>query len=175
MSGAARYASPSPSAGTDAFAWLRPAPAPPGWLSARLSTGATMAYPPGWHETPGDTGTASAALLDGRGRYLGYLNLTPRQGAETPASWPSFRVRHNAAEGNRDVRLAAAAGGLRFRTGRGTCVRDAYTTSTNTRYVEIACLVVGVHASSVVIGAAPSAHWTQERSVIEQAISALTT
>ena len=173
--GATRQASPAPGAARSAFAWLRPAPAPAGWLSVRLATGATMAYPPGWHEIPGDADTASAALLDGRGRYLGYLNLTPRQGAETPTGWPSFRLRHNAAEGNRDVRLAAAAGGLRFRTGRGTCVRDAYTTSTNTRYVEIACLVAGKDASSVVIGAAPSEHWTQERFVIERAISALTT
>lgn len=134
-----------------------------------------MAYPPGWRTVAGDRDTASAALLDSHGHYLGYLNLTPRQGPETPASWPAFRLRHNVAEGEREVRLDAAAGGLRFRTGRGTCVRDAYTTSANTRYVEIACLVGGGHVSSVVVGAAPSEHWTQERSVIEQAISALIT
>jgi hypothetical protein len=175
VQGTTRRVSPSPSAAIAAFAWLRPAPAPADWLSARLPTGATMAYPPGWHIVAGDRGTVSAALLDSHGHYLGYLNLTPRQGAETPASWPTFRLRHNAGEGDREVRLAAAAGDLRFRTGRGTCVRDAYTTSANTRYVEIACLVGGVHVSSVLVGAAPSEHWTQEHSVIEQAISALIT
>jgi hypothetical protein len=54
-------------------------------------------------------------------------------------------------------------------------VRDAYTTSANTRYVEIACLVGGSHATSVVVGAAPRERWTHERSAIEQAISALVT
>ena len=76
-----------------------------------------MAYPPGWRARAGDRGTASAALLDGDGHYLGYLNLTPRQGAETAANWPSFRLRHNAGEGDRDVTFDAAAGGLHFRTG----------------------------------------------------------
>ncbi len=158
-----------------AFAWLRPAPAPADWPSVRLPTGATIAYPPGWHTIAGDRGTASAALLDDHGHYLGYLNLTPRQGAETPASWPTFRLSHNVAEGDRAVKFDAAAGDLRFRTGRGTCVRDAYTTSANTRYVEIACLVGGSHATSVVVGAAPREYWTHERSVIEQSISALVT
>jgi hypothetical protein len=170
-----QQASPSLSAAIAAFAWLRPAPAPTDWLHARLPTGATMAYPPDWHTLAGDRGTASAALFNSHDHYVGYLNLTPRQGAETPGSWPAFRLRHNVAEGDRKVKLEAAAGGLRFRTGRGTCVRDAYTTSANTRYVEIACLVGGAHISSVVIGAAPSERWTQERSVIERAISALIT
>jgi hypothetical protein len=158
-----------------AFAWLRPAPAPADWPSVRLPTGATIAFPPGWHTIAGDRGTASAALLDDHGHYLGYLNLTPRQGAETPASWPTFRLSHNVAEGDRAVKFDAAAGDLRFRTGRGTCVHDAYTTSANSRYVEIACLVGGSHATSVVVGAAPREYWTHERSVIEQAISALVT
>jgi hypothetical protein len=162
----------APSSGA-AFAWLRPAPAPTGWLSTRLPAGATIAFPPGWHAIKGDRGTASAALLDGHGHYLGYLNLTPRQGAETFATWPAFRVRHNAAEGDREVKADGTAADLRFRTGRGTCVRDAYATSLRTRYVEIACLVAGEHATWVVVGAASRDHWTQEQSVIERAISAL--
>jgi hypothetical protein len=68
-----------------------------------------------------------------------------------------------------------SATGLRFRTGEGSCVGDAYTTSTHTRYIEIACLVKGRHASSVIVGAAPIRSWAQEHMVIEQAISALTT
>jgi hypothetical protein len=134
-----------------------------------------MAYPPDWHILAGDRGTVSAALLDSHRRYLGYLNLTPRQGAETLASWSAFRLRHNVAEGDRKVKFEAAAGGLRFRTGRGACVRDAYTTAVNARYVEIACLVDGSHATSVVVGAAPRDQWNERQSVIEQGISAMTT
>ncbi|HEY1457344.1 MAG TPA: hypothetical protein VGF15_02395 [Solirubrobacteraceae bacterium] len=152
-----------------------PSPAPTNWPSARLASGAKISYPPGWHTLAGDRGSASAALLDSHGRYLGYLNLTPRQGAETQGNWPAFRLRHNAAEGERDVTLDAEAHGLRFLNGRGTCVNDSYTTSTNTRYVEIACLVGGSHTTSVLIGAAPSEHWSQESPVIERAISAAIT
>lgn len=157
------------------FAWLVPAPAPPGWSVARLASGATLAYPPGWHAIHGDRGTASAALFDTAGHYLGYLNLTPRQGAESPTGWASFRVRHNRAEGDTHVAIAEARAGLRFGTARGSCVRDTYTTSARNRYVEIACLVLGRRASSVVVGAAPAGQWSSERSVIERAIAALAT
>jgi hypothetical protein len=168
-------ASRSVNAARAGYGWLAPAPAPATWLHVRLGSGATMVYPPGWRVLAGDKGTATAALLDTHGRYLGYLNLTPRQGQETQASWASFRPRHNVAEGEKDVTVMDSATGLRFRSGHGSCVRDAYTTPTNTRYVEIACLVDGRHASSVIVGAALSRHWTEEHSVIERAISALTT
>jgi hypothetical protein len=166
---------PSANAARAGYAWLRPAPALSTWPRARSSSGATMAYPPGWRALAGDRGTATAALLDTHGHFLGYLNLTPRQGKEAQASWASFRPRHNAAEGEKDVTVMDAAAGLRFRSGQGSCVRDAYTSSTNTRYVEIACLVDGRRASSVIVGAAPSRRWTEEHSVIEQAISDLIT
>lgn len=165
----------SPSAAAAGFAWLKPAPAPSGWLSARLPSGATIAYPPQWRPIRGDRGTASAALLDARADYLGYLNLTPQQGSETLAGWAAFRLRHNAEEGDTEVKADGAAAGLRFRTGRGTCVRDTYTSSVKTRYEEIACLVAGHRAASVVVGAAPSNRWREEQSVIERAISAMTT
>ena len=157
------------------FAWLAPAPAPASWFHVRLSSGATMVYPPGWRVVPGDQNTATAALLDARGHYVGYLNLTPRQGQESLASWASFRPRHNVGEGEKDVTVMDSATALRFRSGHGSCVQDAYTTSTNTRYVEIACLVDGRRASSVIVGAAPIGGWTEERSVIERAISAFIT
>jgi len=167
-------ASPSVNAASAGYSWLAPAPAPASWLHVRLGSGATMAYPPGWRVIAGDPNTATAALLDTHGHYLGYLNLTPRQGQETQASWASFRPHHNVAEGEKAVTVMGSATGLRFRSGYGSCVRDAYTTST-TRYEEIACLVDGRHASSVIVGAAPSMRWAQERSVIERAISALIT
>jgi len=160
----------APAAG--AFAWLRASPPPAGWHTARIAGGATLAYPPGWHELRGDRGTVSAAVFDAHGGYLGYLNLTPRQGAETSADWARFRVRHNAGEGDRRVTPEGAATGLRFGAGRASCVRDAYSGSTGIRYVEIACLIASARASSVVVAAAPAVHWSAEQGVLKRAISA---
>jgi len=156
-----------------AFAWLHPTKVPPGWRSVRLSSGATLTYPRGWKLVHGDRGTATAALLDGHGGYRGYLNLTPRQGEERQDGWGIFRPRHNAAEGEREVTLQASATGLRFPTGRGACVHDAYTTVAGTRYVELACLVGAGKSESVIVGAAPSGDWAAQSAVIERAISAL--
>lgn len=157
------------------FAWLRPAPVPAGWAVVRVSSGATLPSPPGWHQLHGDAGTATVALQDRRDRFLGYLNLTPRQGHETAADWASFRVAHNADEGDRHIVTLAVGRGLRFRTGVGTCVRDAYMTSTGNRYVELACLVAGARTSSVIVGAAPPQTWPRYSAVLERAISTFTT
>lgn len=170
----ARHApAPNEPAPPSAFAWLRPAAAPHGWATARLSTGATLAYPTAWRVLAGDRGTASAALLGSSAgeRYLGYLNVTPRQGGETASGWSAFRVTHNRAEGDREVRLEAAGRNLRFRGGEGSCVRDSYVTVSRARYIEIACLVTGKRASSVIVGASPPERWSQTSPVIERAIS----
>jgi hypothetical protein len=118
----------------------------------------------------GDPGTVSAALRGGKGRFLGYLNLTPRQGEERRAGWASFRAKHNRAEGNRDVRVIASADGLTFRTGKGACVKDSYVTSSGVAYVEVACLIEGRHPS-VVVGAAPPNSWPGQAADIERAVS----
>lgn len=157
------------------FAWLHPQPAPHGWAVARVASGARMPYPPGWRSVRGDAGTATAALLSAGGLYLGYLNVTPRQGGETLSGWPSLRIAHNAAEGNRNVTRLAAARGLRFLTGHGSCVKDAYTTRTGARYIEIACLVAGHTATSVIVGAASPASWPRVSGLIERAISGFRT
>ena len=158
-----------------AFRWLHPQPPPSGWKLARLPSGAaTFAYPRTWRPIRTDPGTASFALL-GHGRSIrGYLNLTPRQGAETLANWPSFRIEHLGDEGSTDVRLIASAHGLLFRSGHGTCVIDSYRTS-RARYREIACLVAGTRTRSVIVGAAPSNTWGQQAEVIERAIAGLRT
>jgi len=161
---------------TPAFRWLHPRPAPRGWKLARLPSGAaTFAYPRTWKPIRTDPGTASVALI-GHGRSIrGYLNATPRQGAETLANWPSFRIQHlREEESSKDVRLIASAHGLRFRSGRGSCVIDSYRTS-RTRYREIACLVAGTRTSSVLVGAAPSKTWAQQAETIERAIASLRT
>ena len=159
-----------------AFGWLQPRPAPHGWRLARLPSGAaTFAYPRTWRPIRTDPGTASVALL-GDGRSIrGYLNATPRQGTETLANWPIFRVQHlREEESSKEVRLIASAHGLRFRSGRGSCVIDTYRTS-RTRYREIACLVAGTRTSSVLVGAAPSKTWAQQAETIERAIASLRT
>ncbi len=157
------------------FAWLRPAPPPAAWRRARIETGAVLAYPPGWRTIGGDLGTATAGLRDARGRYLGYLNLTPRQGGETLADWASFRVAHQHEEGERDVQRLRAARDLPFGAGRASCVQDAYTTVIGARYVELACLVRGSRASTVVVGAALQSAWSAQRATLERAIAALST
>ena len=152
------------------FAWLRPAPPPTGWRVARIADGATLAYPPGWTPIRTDPGTASAALLARGGRIDGYLNVTPKQGAETPANWSRFRPAHNRGEGNRSVRLVASSSNLAFRAGRGSCVIDDYRTS-KSAYREIACLVSGRGSSAVVVAAAPSALWDRQAPTLQRAVS----
>ena len=156
------------------FAWLRPAPPPTGWTVARLAGGATLAYPPGWKQVKTDPGTASAALLSGSGRIVGYLNATPKQGAETLANWSRFRPAHNRGEDDRNVRLIASAGNLKFRGGRGSCVIDTYTTS-KASYREIACLVSGRASSAVIVAAAPVELWNHQAATLRRAVSSFGT
>ena len=152
------------------FGWLRPAGVPPAWHLARTPAGAAFAYPPGWRPVRTDAGTASAALVDSRGRIVGYLNATPRQGAESLSNWSGFRPDHNRDEGDRRVHVLAAATGLRFRSGVGSCVIDGYSTSL-TAYREIACLVSGHGTTTVFVAAAPSASWQAQAPLLERALS----
>jgi hypothetical protein len=173
--GSARDASASRNAQAPAFRWLDPGHAPQGWKLARLPSGAaTFGYPKTWRPIRTDPGTASVALIGQGGSIRGYLNATPRQGAETPANWPSFRIQHLREEHLTDVRLIASAQRLAFRSGQGSCVIDSYQTS-RAHYREIACLVAGIRTSSVVLGAAPSETWSQQARTIEQAIASLQT
>ena len=159
-----------------AFRGLHPRPAPNGLKLARLPSGASsFAYPRTWRAIRTDPGTTSVALTGHGGRILGYLNATPRQGAETLANWPTYRIQHlREEEDPKDVRLVHAAHGLRFRSGRGSCVIDSYHTSL-TRYREIACLVAGARTTSVIVGAAPANTWPQQAETIERAIASLRT
>jgi hypothetical protein len=151
------------------FAWLHPASPPAGWNVARSSGGA-LSYPPGWRPITTDPGTASVALLGNGDRIDGYLNATPKQGAETLANWSRFRPEHNLDEGDRSVHVVASASHLSFRSGPGSCVIDDYTTSKAT-YREIACLVSGPRSSAVVVAAAPIALWHRQAATLERAVS----
>jgi len=152
------------------FGWLRPASTPTGWKVTRIPGGAMLAYPPGWTPIKTDPGTASLALLGGGGRVKSNINATPRQGNETLADWRRFRPQHNEGEGDRGVRLLAATTTARFRSGRGACVIDTYTTS-KASYREIACLVSSSGPSAVVVAAAPTALWNQQAATLQRAVS----
>lgn len=152
------------------FSWLHPQAPPAGWRVVRIPTGATMAYPPNWQRQHSDAGTATAVLRAPDGTYLGYVNLTPRQGEETLSDWASFRIEHNTEEGDRHVERLAAASGLHFLAGHGSCVMDAYTTQSGGRYTEVACLVTGRRADSVIVVAAPAARWASDSATLERAI-----
>jgi hypothetical protein len=134
-----------------------------------------MAYPLRWRSIRSDPGTVSAATRAESGAIRGYLNATPQQGAETLGSWSSFRIDHNGDEGDVNVRQVASATGLRFRDAHGSCVIDDYTSSTGRDYREIACIVAGASATTVVVGAAPPAEWAQQGPAIERAISSFIT
>src|SRR5215467_10986872 len=87
-----------------------------------------LSYPPSLHPLSGDAGTVSAART-GPSRVLQlYLNATPRQGPETLARWAEFRVKFLRADNAARAHLDAAAQGVRFRGGTGSCVLDDYFT-----------------------------------------------
>jgi hypothetical protein len=167
---------PAPASNPEAFGWLRPSPPPHGWQESRLPDGsARLSYPRRWTSIRSDPGTATAALRTGAGEIRGYLNATPQQGEETLENWASFRVDHNRDEGDVNVAPVASATNLRFPGGRGSCVIDTYTSSTGHSYREIACIVAGGTATTVVVGAAPPRQWPRQGPAIERAISSFLT
>jgi hypothetical protein len=159
-----------------AFAWVQPETLPADWSTRQLpNSPATMPIPAGWRSAHGDPGTQTAELKSPDGDIDGYLNVTPQQGDETLANWSEFRVEHNEEEGDREVKLLAAASGLRFPTGTGSCVLDSYLTETGNRYREIACIVAGDSATTVIVAAAPPEHWAAEETAIQRAITSFKT
>jgi hypothetical protein len=156
------------------FPPLHPAAAPAGWRRAALPNGtAVLSYPPSMHPVAGDKGTVSAARLGPGGAYELYLNVTPRQGAETLAHWAAFRLRFLRADSAATAHLDAAATGITFRGGTGSCVIDDYVTRIGAHhYQEIACLVQGRTGASVIVAAAPAAAWAHSRPLLFRAVAA---
>jgi hypothetical protein len=109
--------------------------------------------------------------MRGGGSITGYLNITPQGGDETLSNWAVFRPAHNREEGDRNLVPLASASGLRFTDGRGSCVKDSYSTETNRRYTEIACIVRSPAATTVIVGAAAPDQWDRFSSTLERAIS----
>jgi hypothetical protein len=157
-----------------AFSWLRSGPSPKTWTRVTIASGgATLAYPSNWKPIPGDRGTVTAALRDSRGLYRGYLNVTPREGAEQLAGWAAFRTRRNMQEGDRRTRIVAAAENLRFANARGSCVIDDYLSRVESHgYRELACIVTGSRDTNVFVGAALVRDWPSLGRVVERAASA---
>ena len=157
-----------------AFPALDPAAAPAGWPRAALPGGtAVLSYPPSLHPLTGDKGTVSAARLGPGGTFQLYLNATPRQGAEILARWAAFRLKFLRADNAASARLDAAAQGVRFRGGTGSCVIDDYLTKIGAHHFEeIACLVQGRTSASVIVAAAPAASWAEVRPLLFQAVAA---
>ena len=149
-------------------------PAPAGWHQVSLSGGgAVLAYPPAMRPVSGDRGTASAAQVSSSGKYLMYLNATPKQGAETLRDWPEFRLEHLTDDDASTARQLAASHGVRFLGGTGTCVIDAYVTKIKAHhFTELACFVQGRTSSSVIIAAAPTASWATASGVLMRAVAA---
>jgi hypothetical protein len=159
-----------------AFNWLQPAPPPSSWDISKLPNGeARLAFPASWRSIVSDPGTRTAAIRSSGGHIVGYLNATPRQGDESLAGWSSFRIEHNQEEGDTNVKLVAAADNLMFRGGHGSCVIDDYRSSSGHQYREVACIVAGTKATTVIVGAAPPQDWHSQSPAIERAISAFKT
>jgi hypothetical protein len=148
---------------------------PRGWSHAEISSGAaTLSYPTGWQAIPGDRGTVSFATRDSRGDYLGYLNVTPRQGAERLAGWAAFRTRRNAEDGDRQVHELGSSEHVAFIHARDSCVLDDYLSRVGDhRYRELACIIAGRQSTSVFVGAALVDDWSRLGPIVKHAAATL--
>jgi hypothetical protein len=164
--GGTRHSSTSTAAPTTAKAL------PAGWSTVRTASGASLPYPPGFKPISGDPGSASAALFNSDGTIRAYLNATPADSKEQPATWAHFRVNHNADEGDRHVRMITSVRNAAVGSEHGPCVLDQYQTS-RTNYRELACLVAPADGGprTVLVAAAQPAAWASQHRSLEFAIN----
>jgi hypothetical protein len=157
-----------------AFPPLRTAAAPASWHHLMLPNGtAVLSYPPALRPLGGDKDAVSAARLSPAGAFQLYLNATPRQGRENLADWATFRLHLLRSDDAASARQLAAAQGIKFRGGTGSCVIDRYITRIGGHHFqEIACLVRGHTSASVIVAAAPAATWAQARPLLLRAVAA---
>ena len=163
----------APATATAGFGWFHPGRAPGAWLRASL-TGqrATLSYPSSLRPQHGDPGTVTVGSTARSGAVLVYLNVTPKQGDETLHNWPDFRMEHLREDGQSAVHLDGVSGPLSFRGGHGRCVMDNYTTNKHhNHYNEIACIVQGAHATSVLVAATSTSAWQANRALLEKVVS----
>ena len=156
------------------FPPLSPAAAPASWQHLTLpNQTAVLSYPPGLRPLAGDKDAVSAAKIGPGGGFQLYLNATPRQGSENLAHWAAFRLHLLRSDDAASARQLAAALGIKFRGGTGSCVIDRYITRIGGHHFqEIACLVRGHTSASVIVAAAPAATWAQARPLLLRAVAA---
>jgi hypothetical protein len=169
----ARSASASP-ARLGSFSWLASTTPPATWARLTVPSGiGTVSSPPGFRTVDGDPGTLSVALRNSAGTYLGYLNVTPRQGPEMLQGWAVFRLSHLLSDDAVSVHEDAMVQSVRTAEAVRSCVIDDYVTTVGHHHFhEVACYVMMGSVGSVVVAATPSgdpAHvWTQ----LERAVAA---
>ncbi len=162
------------SATLGSFGWLASTRPPATWARLTVPSGlGTLPSPPGFRTVGGDPGTLSVALRNSGGTYLGYLNVTPRQGSETLQDWVAFRLTHLRDDDAVSVHEDAMVQSFRTVAAMRSCVIDDYvTTVDHHQFHEVACYVMRGAVGSVVVAATPSgdpAHvWTQ----LERAVAA---
>jgi hypothetical protein len=156
------------------FPRIVPAAAPAGWPHLTLpNRTAVLSYPPSLQRLASDNDAVSAARLSPGGTVQLYLNATPRQGTERLRDWAALRLMLLRSDDASSANEQAAAQGVRFRGGTGSCVIDDYVTRIGEHhYQEIACLVQGRTGASVIVAAAPAATWAQARPLLFRSVAA---
>jgi hypothetical protein len=104
--------------------------------------------------------------------YEGYINVTPREGAEQLHGFAAFRIDRLGDE-DTSVHEIAASENVAFAGATGSCVNDDYRTRIGANhYQEIACLVVGERSQYVIVAAALLANWPHFVLDLEAAVAA---
>ena len=162
------------SATLGSFGWLASTTPPATWARLAVPSGlGTLSSPPGFRTVDGDPGTLSVALRNSAGTYLGYLNVTPRQGDETLQDWTAFRLSHLLGDDAVSVHEDATVQSVRMATTDRSCVTDDYlTTVGHHQFHEVACYVASGSVSSVVVAATPSGDPAHVWSQLERAVAA---
>ena len=162
------------SATLGSFAWLKSTTVPATWPRLTVASGlGTLSSPPGFRTVSGDPGTLSVALRNPAGTYLGYLNVTPRQGPETLQDWAALRLSHLRGDDAISVHKDAMVQSVRTAAARRSCVIDDYVTTVGHHHFhEVACYVVRGSVRSVVVAATPSGDPAHVWSQLERAVAA---
>ena len=155
------------------FKGITPGQPPPGWSQVTIPSGdAILAYPPSFRPARSDPGSLTVAAGTAPHVYEGYLNVTPRQGAEQLHGFAAFRLDRLGDE-DTAVHEIAAAENVAFVGAVGSCVNDDYRTRVgNNHYEELACLVAGRHSAYVIVASARFADWNLFAPTLRTALTA---
>jgi hypothetical protein len=133
---------------------------------------ATLAYPPSFRPARSDPGSLTVAAGNAPHVYDGYLNVTPRQGAEQLHGFAAFRLDRLGDE-DTTVHEIAAAEKVAFVGAVGSCVNDDYRTRIgDNHYEEVACLVAGRRSEFVIVASARFGEWDRFVPALRTALEA---